>query len=452
MYTPHCSRVRATAVLCSLLFAACQEGPTDVPSSYQVGILSGDQQVGAAGARLTSPLAIRVLDDNNDPARGVRVAWSVDEEGGFVSTPSSPSITDALGTARVYRTLGANAGVHETIASLDGAGGQSVRFTSIAQIDGALRLIRYPGQDGNQQQDTVRATLSPFRVLALDYKDEPVPGVTVTWHRFGRGSLSAQTTLTDATGLAESTYTFGERAGTERVNAGVAGLIGSPVQFEATAEPGSPSEVIVGAGSGQMTVVNEPADPYTVLVTDAYGNYVHGVAIDWAVTEGGGSITPAQGTTGDPDGDGSLGPSASAIHTLGPTEGIQSVTATARVPGAPSATFETLAVSGIVSVLAPDYYYYYGSTEGGFAPEEIEVPVGGTVAWVWQSCFGWGWYECPAHDVTFEDAPTEPESSPARESGSHLRTFGEPGDYRYRCSVHSSGFSAGEVGVVRVLE
>jgi plastocyanin len=449
MVTPSRCYVSATIMLGSLLFAACQEGPTDVPSSYQVGILSGDQQVGAAGARLPSPLVVRVLDDEGDPARGVRVAWTVDEDGGYVSTPSSPSVTDGFGTARVYRTLGASAGVRETTASLDGAGGQSVRFTSIAQIDGAMRLIRYPGQDGNQQQDTVLATLSPFRVLALDYKDAPVPGVTVTWYRFGRGSLSAQTALTDADGLAESTYTFGDKAWTERVHAAVAGLIGSPVQFEATAEPGNPTEVVVGAGSGQMRAVNEPADPYTVLARDAHGNYVEGVTIDWAVTAGAGSISPAESATEviDPQ----FGPYASAIHTLGPAEGVQSVTATARVPGAPFATFETLAVSGIVSVLAPDYYYGYGSG-GGFSPEEIEVPADGTVAWVWEPCWSYGWYECPDHDVTFEDDPTEPASSPARQSGSHLRSFGEPGVYRYRCTVHSAGFTAGEVGVVRVLE
>ncbi|NIQ54522.1 MAG: hypothetical protein GWM92_11285 [Gemmatimonadetes bacterium] len=320
-------------------------------------------------------------------------------------------------------------------------GGQTVRFTSVALVQGATHLTPKPGDSGDQQRDTVLATLEPFRVIARDHHDAPVAGVTVKWSAYADGSLDIRTSVTDDDGVAETRYRLPTQAGTLRVQASVEGLIGSPIAFEAHAEPATPTNLVIVSGDEQVALPSSSLAPYAVRAIDAYGNAVEGVVIDWEITEGGGSIDPARSTTSTPDA-ATQRPLAMTTHTLSPIEGSHVVTATATsVPGTPRATFRSRAVSGIVWVYT---YYYYGwnNAYSGFEPDEIVVPAGGTVAWLWGPC-DWG---CDDHDVTFEDDPTEPASSPTQREGTHFRTFDQPGVFPYHCSVHS-----GEGGMVEVV-
>jgi hypothetical protein len=78
-----------------------------------------------------------------------------------------------------------------------------------------------------------------------------------------------------------------------------------------------PANIQAVAGIDQSgTVGTALSDSLTVLVTDADGNGVHGVAVTWSVLSGGGQISPTTSTTND-DG------LAAAQFTLGSTEGDQ---------------------------------------------------------------------------------------------------------------------------------
>jgi len=126
------------------------------------------------------------------------------------------------------------------------------------------------------------------------------------------------------------------------------------------------------------------------------------------------------------------------VHTHGANEGTAEATATAAtVTGAPQVTFTTTVVSWIVRVV-----------DGGFDPQEVSVPSGGRVVWIW----GWeGYTNDYYHNVTFEDDPTQPTSSPTLGGGTFTRTFGGgPRTIRYRCTLHSTSFAEGEVGAVTV--
>jgi plastocyanin len=68
-----------------------------------------------------------------------------------------------------------------------------------------------------------------------------------------------------------------------------------------------------------------------------------------------------------------------------------------------------------------------------------------------------GWYadyDCTPHNITFEDEPMQPASSGTLPEDDfynyHRRTFTTAGVYRYRCTLHSTDFQNGEVGVVTV--
>jgi hypothetical protein len=438
------TRLRFTmAMIGVVLLTGCESGVTE-PVVMGIEIVTGDNQVAPAGSTLIAPLTVRVTDSRGTPAAGVVVNWRVEDRGALTSTVSR-SVTGTTGIASIWRTLGGLAGTYRTSASLKGHAGAEVMFTSIAQIQGATLISRLTEP---HPVDTVLATLAPFAVLVRDHNDAPVSGVVVTWSATD-GSLSSFTSVTDASGIAEATYTLGSTATSDLhvniVNASVSGLIGSPVFFQAISTPGNPTGIIAIAGDQQFGVVQqETIAPYVAGVTDAYGNLVEGVNVDWRVEAGGGSVDPPGSVTITSDG--SSRPVATAVHTLGSVEGVQSVSATATdVPGSPQVTFSATAVTASVSVLARDLFdydcWYYGVCAPIFDPHEVEIPAGRTVIWVWHG------HAC---DLVFEDDPTQPTSSALRRTGVHTRTFVQPGIYRFRCTRYSESFTEGMVGQVTV--
>jgi plastocyanin len=71
-----------------------------------------------------------------------------------------------------------------------------------------------------------------------------------------------------------------------------------------------------------------------------------------------------------------------------------------------------------------------------FNPATIDVPVGSTVTWQWNS-------GGVTHNVTFQDGPTSGDKS----SGSFPRTFQAAGNFSYICTIHQA---EGMTGVVNV--
>jgi hypothetical protein len=442
----------SAALLIAIAVGACEDKePVGIPI-YDVEMVGGDGQVAATRTELSSSLVVRVLDTKGRPVPGVRVAWTVEEQGGFVSSASLPSLTDARGLARVRRTLGPDAGVFGTLATVDEAVAPTVRFTSVAQVQGAVFMALAPDEDGAERRDTVFSTVRPFRVVVVDQHHRPVAGVEVYWSYAGDGSISVKRSITGLDGIAETTHTLGPTSGLHAISAHVHHLAGSPIYFKTMSEPGAPVAIETDQRPHHFGVVAETLEPFVVRAVDSYGNRVPGVAVEWSVTGGGGNVQPARAITAS--GAEPVGPFVSATHTLGSEEGLNAVTAIAPdIPGAPSLLFETHAVSAIVWVLTIETWCYYGYyycdyvTEEVFSPDDVVVPVGRTVAWIWGCTDS---ESCPAHDVVFADVPTPPTSSPLQNVGYHLRTFREPGRYDYRCTEHSPSFSEGMVGVVRV--
>lgn len=149
------------------------------------------------------------------------------------------------------------------------------------------------------------------RVSAADHR--PVAGVTVSWGAgAGGGSVMAGTSTSNADGLASVNAQLGPAAGDNTFTATASGLSGSPVTFHATAK--AAANLVVVSGDGQTGTAGAMlAQPLVVMVTDGYGNPVTGINVNWTAPSGGGSITPAMGSTGA-DG------KASAMATLGAVE------------------------------------------------------------------------------------------------------------------------------------
>src|SRR5207247_1280824 len=103
-----------------------------------------------------------------------------------------------------------------------------------------------------------------------------------------------------------------------------------------TLSAGAAATIAVGAGNDQSAVAGTAvAIPPAAVVTDARGNPVSGVRVDWQAATGGGSVNPTSSTT-DVNGH------ATTTRTLGVVPGTQTTTATATLSGGPTTVTFTI--------------------------------------------------------------------------------------------------------------
>ena len=405
----------------ALAYACSSKGTTNPPppNTYTISKLSGDSQVGSAGALLSANLAVAVVDQNNSPAAGQTITWTATTGGGSVTGGTSQ--TDASGHATIGRTLGAGAGFQSTTASLSGATGSPITFTSISQIQGAFFLAP---AGGSGQVDTVLATLTnPFQVSVTDHLGAPVAGVVVTFSVFlGGGSLTQVHDTSDGSGHATAKLMLPATAGAQNVHASVTGLVGSPVGFGATANAGNPTQLVKSTGDSQGGLISvNLAAPHLVLVQDAHGNGVSGVTIQWAAGVGGGLVSNTGPTS---DGTGTV----SITRTLGPSLGVQTDTAKATLSGSPIVftSFGDSVTHAAAVTVGPGIVFTPNSSKVG------SVGTGGTVTWNWAG---------GPHSVEWKTGPVVLTSSSVMSSGTYSVTFTTPGTYTYDCAVHGAAMS-----------
>ena len=155
--------------------------------------------------------------------------------------------TDANGRAQTTLTFSPDAtGVYIVEAYPSDEFGLYTQFTVTVDplLPKATRLNKISGDDQTGLTGGVWA--APFVVEVLDQYDAPLAGAPVTFTILtGGGILSAETTRTNANGLATSTLRLGTEAGTNTVEVSVEG-IAETVTFtvEATPPPGDPNPAI----------------------------------------------------------------------------------------------------------------------------------------------------------------------------------------------------------------
>ncbi|MCY3760407.1 MAG: Ig-like domain-containing protein, partial [Gemmatimonadetes bacterium] len=304
--------------------------------------VSGDTQQGPAGSAL-APFVVSVTDQNGDLFAGATVTFAVTGGGGGLSVETA--ITNSEGRAASTLTLGSQPGantVEVTVPNLD-----PVVFSAVGQaIPQTLTKV-----SGDEQKGLAEETLAdPFVVLVLDKDGRPLSGTTVTFSvAAGGGTLSATTVLSDSSGRAISTLTLGTEPGRNTVAVKAGEL--KPVIFSATGQP-IPGMFTIFGDEQQGTPNTALPDPLFVQVFDQDGNLLEGVEITFAVTAGGGTLSPATVTT-DENGQ------AATTLTLGSDPGANTVEVT--VAGLWSVT---VTVTAVAAEATPDFD---GDGETGFS-------------------------------------------------------------------------------------
>lgn len=278
----------STTTLSVTLVATGIAGP---PSS--ISAVSGLNQSATVNSQVSARPTVQVADRYGNPVAQAPVTFLVQSGGGSIvgSTPT----TGSDGRAAVGSwTLGTKVGTNALSAGIPG----SLSEVSFTATGTAASVSTVAKSAGDAQTGSINAALpvSPT-ILATDAFGNPVPGAVATFTvASGGGSPANRTTTTATDGTASfGTWTLGPNAGTNTLNATVNGIT---TTFTATATGPVGLNITNSAGDAQQQIAGttlsiRPA----VLVTDQSGNPVGGVAVTFAVTAGGGSITGATALT-----------------------------------------------------------------------------------------------------------------------------------------------------------
>jgi adhesin/invasin len=313
-------RMVPRALACAFLVVSCGGDELLLPAEGEpstIAIVSGDAQTGPIGGQLAEPLVVRVTDTRGRPVTGIDVAFAPDAG----AVQSETANTDADGLAATHWTLGMQTGPQQLNVSVPSASPPlSVRFNATASAGAARGLIIV---SGNGQSAPAGSQLPlPLVVRLLDASGNPISGGEVSWVvGQGGGNVDPATSSTGGDGTSSAAWTLGPALGTNTLTAIVTGV--GRVEFSAIGTAGPPVRLLLNGGNNQSAAPGSAlGTPLSVKAVDAGGNGVAGVAVSWAVTAGGGSLsTPTTLTRADG--------TAEVTWTLGPAEGTQTARATA---------------------------------------------------------------------------------------------------------------------------
>lgn len=233
-----------------------------VPRATVLAAVSGDDQVGGAGAELAAPLRVRVLDQFGNPVEDVDVTFAVATGGGSVAPVTSA--TDENGVASAEWTLGGQLGTQELEATTSPA--TTVAYFSATAVAGVPSIIVL-GSDTlrfDALGDTARVT-----VTATDAFGNSIAAPQLTW-----SSDNADRASVNGAGLVTSTGN-----GTTRViaSSGTAAdtvvVVVEQTPAQVVLEPAT--DTLIGAGSSVAL---------RARVFDARGRVIAGAPITWSST------------------------------------------------------------------------------------------------------------------------------------------------------------------------
>lgn len=359
-----------------------------------ISAVSSQTFQGTVNTILSDSVRVEVLDQNHAPASAIPVFFRVTEGGGEVSAPQpidehirietewgvtsgTMSVgTDPLASGGEYVVgpAGAPRSGWVTIQFYVETAGtyyfwgraKATYWTSVIvmfELDGTpssgfnWRVLEYEGQTtdtwkwGRVRQEGIPSpfsrTLSSGLHIVRIYKGHnnvPLDKLLVTSDPsyIPVGLETVGTLLTDANGQAASSWTLGQTAGLNRIEARAFGTIQS-VEFLADGLPDVPVSVDKMNDNQSGAAREMLTNPFAVTYYDQYANRTPGLVVNFEVIEGDGQLTATSDTT-DANGE------ASTFLVLGIQDSLNQVRAT--LPGHPEVdpvVFTATTTSGLVS-------------------------------------------------------------------------------------------------------
>src|SRR5207253_1565383 len=254
----------------------------------------------------------------------------------------------AGGQTTVLRcTLSATAGPNTLTATSGSLSGSPVTFTATGTAGTAATIA---ANSATSQSATVGTAVgSPPSVIVKDANGNPVAQVAVTFAVApGNGTITGASQTTNASGVATvGSWTLSATAGPNTLTATSTGLSGSPVTFSATGTAGTAATIAANSPTSQTaTVGTAVGSPPSVIVKDANGNPVTGVAVTFAVAPGNGTITGGSQTTN------ASGVATVGSWTLSATAGSKARKGAAKGKSGSPGTFSATGTAGAAATIA----------------------------------------------------------------------------------------------------
>ncbi|MFQ5708455.1 MAG: Ig-like domain-containing protein [bacterium] len=252
-----------------------------------LSLQSGDSQNGIiAGLQLPDPLAVKVTDANGKPVWNVPVTFTPIQGGGTVETENA--LTDYRGIAQTIFTQGPTVGTNIVQASNAALAGSPVTFTFESVVGTPAILEKFEGDGGSGEVNS----LYTVKIRITDINGNPIQGAHVDFEVIeGGATIESENNATFANGRAIATVRLPNTIGTVKVKAISNDLPGFFVVFTVNVVSGAATDIAELSGNNQDGTFNrELVSPLEVKVTDAFGNPVAGVDVQWIVTQGGGSL------------------------------------------------------------------------------------------------------------------------------------------------------------------
>src|SRR5436853_137448 len=172
--------------------------------------------------------------------------------------------------------------------------------------------------------------------------------------------MTGASQTTNASGVATvGSWTLSATAGPNTLTATSTGLSGSPVTFSATGTAGTAATIAANSATSQSaTAGTAVSTPPSVIVKDANGNPVTGVAVTFAVAPGNGTITGGSQTTNG------SGIATVGSWTLSATAGRNTLTATSGSLAGSPVTFTATGTAGAAAAIAANSPTSQSATAG----------------------------------------------------------------------------------------
>lgn len=263
-------------------------------------VLDGNDQTGNVNSALPAPLTVKIGDKNGNGVANYEVQAKVEQGSGKLVDPVSgqlfeslPVKTDSAGIAKIIYICGPTPGENRIRVSAPGLSNSPFLFLAhaIASQPAKLAMI-----SGNSQQGTAGEVLAqPVVVRVTDNANRPVFGVPVNMSvTHGSGFVNEQRQITlnsNAFGEVKVSWRLGLEVGLNVLRAESAGLSGSPIDFQAQANPGRASALLLVGGNPVYGNANSQSEPLAVRTVDRQGHGVDGVPVIFELVEGDGTLT-----------------------------------------------------------------------------------------------------------------------------------------------------------------
>jgi alpha-tubulin suppressor-like RCC1 family protein len=281
-----------TAALAAVLAGCSGNGGTNPPVAARLGMATEPGQTAQSGVPVNPQPSVQVLDADGAPfaTNGVLITASLASGGGTLGGTLGVR-TDANGRAAFTDlVLGGPVGPRTLRFSATGLSAVISRAIDLSSGPASIAVIH-----AGNSQTTAAGTPVPVApsVRVTDAASNPVVGVRVTFAVIaGGGTVAGQQPLTNAQGIATlGQWTLGPAIGQNTLTAVIDGVL-APLTFQATGTVGPAANLTLVEGDGQnATIGTAVAVSPAVKVTDAFGNIVSGVTVNFAVGSGGGSLT-----------------------------------------------------------------------------------------------------------------------------------------------------------------